>query len=230
VIRLRPVSVRGVLPGLRRDDRRNGFTLIEIVLAVALCAVVMMIIYGVVISTIQAAERVDELTHGSEIGPAILAQIREDIGAAFLPGDDQEYFVGQERGGRDRVDFVSSAAVFAPETTGSEPAVHSVNELGYQVKEGPSAEDGLVLYRRVDPFIDAEPLRGGRLTAIAEKVISFKVGYWSGAEWLPSWSASKHENQLPSSIRVELKMRVPDKKSEDGYTERTFVTIIPMAK
>ena len=212
------------------NRNRSGFTLIEIVLAVALCALVMMLIYGVLASTIQAAERIDELTHGSEIGPAILAQIREDVGAAFLPGKDQDFFVGQERAGRDRLDFVSSAAVYAAETPGSEPAVHWINEIGYQVKEGPSKEDGLVLYRRVDPFVDAEPLRGGRLTAIAEKVVSFKVTYWSGSAWEPSWVSSKHEDKLPESIRVELKLRVPDRRAEGGFAERQFATIIPIAK
>jgi len=214
----------------RRHSRVEGFTLIEIVLAVALCTLVMALVYGVVLSTIQAAERVDELTHGSEIGPAILAQIREDVGAAFMPGEDQDFFVGQERSGRDRLDFVSSAAVYASESPGAEPAIHSINEIGYQVKEGPSPEDGLVLYRRVDPFVDAEPLRGGRLTAIAEKVLSFKVAYWNGADWLTSWVSSKQERPLPSSIRIELKLLVPDRKAEGGHAERTFATIIPLAK
>ncbi|HZL71056.1 MAG TPA: type II secretion system protein GspJ [Planctomycetota bacterium] len=213
-----------------RRTSTSGFTLIEILLAVALCALVMTLVYGVLMATIQASERVDELTHGSEIGPAILAQIREDIGAAFLPGTDQDYFVGQERSGRDRVDFVSSAAVYASETPGAEPTIHSVNEIGYQVKEGPSGEDGLVLYRRVDPFVDAQPLQGGRLTAIAEKVTSFKVTYSAGAEWLTSWVSSKHENTLPSSIKIELKLRVPDRTAEGGFQERTFATIIPLAK
>jgi len=220
----------GVVLRGHHKGRIEGFTLIEIILAVALVALVMGVIYGVVISTIQAAERVDELTHGSEIGPAILAQIREDVAAAFLPGIDQDYFVGQERSGRDRLDFVSSTAVFASETPMSEPAVHTVNEIGYQVREGPTPEDGLVLYRRVDPFIDAEPLRGGRLTALAEKVTSFKVAYWGGAEWLPSWVSSKQDNKLPPAIRIELKLKVPDRLAEEGASERTFVTIIPLAR
>jgi prepilin-type N-terminal cleavage/methylation domain-containing protein len=209
---------------------RSAFTLIEILLAVALCALVMTLVYGVLMATIQASEQVDELTHGSEIGPAILAQIREDLGAAFLPGTDQDYFVGQERSGRDRIDFVSSAAVYASETPGAEPAIHSVNEIGYQVKEGPSAEDGLVLYRRVDVFVDAQPLQGGRLTAIAEKVTSFKVTYSSGGDWLTSWVSSKQENTLPATIKIELKLRVPDRRAEGGFQERTFATIISLAK
>lgn len=213
-----------------RRSPRSGFTLIEIILAVALCALVMLLIYGVLSSTIQAAERIDEMTHGSEIGPAVLAQIREDAGAAFLPGEDEDFFVGQERSGRDRLDFISSSAVFASDGPGSEPKIHPVSEIGYQVKEGPSAEDGLVLYRRVDPFVDAEPLRGGRLTALAEQVISFKVTYWSGAEWLTSWVSSKQEDTLPSSIRVELKLRIPDRLADGGFSERTYATIIPLAK
>jgi general secretion pathway protein J len=217
-------------PGSRVRGHSRGFTLIEIILAVALCALVMLLVHGVLTATLQAAERIDEMTHGSEIGPAVLAQIREDIGAAFLPGTEEDYFVGQERTGRDRLDFISSSAVFASDGPGSEPKIHSVSEIGYQVKEGPAAEDGLVLYRRVDPFVDAEPLRGGRLTALAEQVISFKVSYWSGAEWQTSWVSSKQDDSLPASVRVELKLRVPERLAEEGYTERTFATIIPLAK
>ena len=210
-----------------RSRRRGGFTLIEIVLAVALCALVMTLVYGVVLSTIQAAGQIEELTHGSEIGPAILALLREDVGAAFLPGKDQDYFVGQERSGRDRLDFVSSAPVYAAETTGGEPKIHSVSEIGYQVKESP--EDGLVLYRRVDPFVDAEPLRGGRLMAIAP-VTSFKVSYFDNGAWTNSWSSQKNGHRLPSSIKIELKMRIPNQVAKEGFVERTFATVIPMAR
>lgn len=207
--------------------RAGGFTLLEVILAVALCALVMTLIYGVLLSTVQAAERIDELTHGSEIGPAILSLIREDVGAAFLPGDDQDFFVGQERAGRDRLDFVSSAAVYASETPGAEPKIHSINEIGYQVKE--NAEGVPVLYRRVDPFVDAEPLRGGRLIALAP-VTQFKVTYWTGTEWVPAWVSSKAENKLPASVRIEMKLRVPDRRGEGGTAERMYSTIIPLAK
>ena len=210
---------------LRRQDR--GFTLIEVVLAVALCALVMTLIYGILVSTIDAAGRIEELTHGSEIGPAILSLIREDVGAAFLPGDDQDFFVGQERGGKDRLDFVSSSAVFAAETSGAEPKIHSINEIGYQVKE--DSEGVPILYRRVDPFVDAEPLRGGRLIALAP-VTQFKVTYWTGKEWVPTWVSSKAENKLPTSVRIEMKLRVPDRRAEGGTAERAYSTIIPLAK
>ena len=207
-------------------NRRAAFTLLEVILAVALCALIMSLIYGVVISTIHASEQIEQITQGSEVGPAILSLMREDLGAAFLPGKDQDYFVGQSRAGRDRLDFVSSSPVYAAESAGSEPKIHSVSEIGYQVKE--SREDGLVLYRRVDPFVDAEPLRGGRLIALAP-VTSFKVTYFENGAWVDSWASSKHENQLPSSIKIELKMKLPDSAAKEGVAEKTFSTVIPLA-
>jgi general secretion pathway protein J len=213
-----------------RRHAEAGFTLLEIVLAVALVALIMALVYGVVVSTVQAAEKIDELTHGSEIGPAILAQIREDLSAAFLPDANQEYFVGQDRAGRDRIDFISSVAVFASETAQTEPRLTTVNELGYQVKEAPDRSDGLILYRRVDPFIDAEPLRGGRLTMLADGVTQFRISYSNGADWQSTWSTGKNEGRLPASLRIELKIRVPDQMAEGGVAERTYSTLIPLAR
>src|SRR6185436_2944088 len=121
-------------------------------------------------------ERIEQLTAGSEVGPALLAQITQDLGAAFLPDDKQDYFVGQDRktggGDKDRVDFVTSVMVFDSESPQVEPRFHSVNEVGYQLKESPDAPGQLMLYRKVDAFIDSEPLRGGKLTLMAERILS----------------------------------------------------------
>ena len=62
---------------------RKGFTLVELMLAVLILAIMMSIVYGVVVSTVNAAHRVEEITASSEIGPAILTQVRSDLEAAF---------------------------------------------------------------------------------------------------------------------------------------------------
>ena len=117
--------------------KKNGFTLIELMLAMLILAIIMTIVYASVVSTMQADERIEELTAGSEVGPALLAQITQDLGAAFIPDDKQDYFVGQDRkgggGDKDRVDFVSSVMVFDSESPQVEPRFHSVNEIGYQL-------------------------------------------------------------------------------------------------
>src|SRR6185436_5829622 len=105
--------------GRSEMSRRRGFTLVELMLAVLILAIMMSIVYGVVVSTVTAARRVEEITATSEIGPAILTQIRADLEAAFLPKPDDEYFVATKRAGagnnRDHIDFVSGVMAYSPE-------------------------------------------------------------------------------------------------------------------
>lgn len=213
---------------------RRGFTLLELMIAVFLTAIVMTILYGVVSSTLRAEQRIDELTHGSEIGPAVLQQVRQDLDAAFLPDDKADYFKGADQkgygGDRDRVDFVSSVVVYAADGPFAEPRFHSINELGYQVKDSPEHAGEGALYRRVDPFLDAEPGRGGELTLIADRVISFNIEFWKDAKWVTTWSSKTQKNQLPEAIKIELKMKVPDRQAEGGFAERTFATVLPLVR
>ena len=212
----------------------SGFTLLEILLSIFLVAVVMSICYGIVASTIKADGRITELTHGSEIGPAVLTQIRADVDAAFLPDKETEYFKGTDQkgysGDRDRLDFVSSVVVFGADQPMAEPRFHSVNEIGYQLKDSPEHDGEGILYRRVDPFLDAEPTRGGNLTLVCDRVLSFNVEYWNGTQWISTWLAKQNDDKLPSAVKVELKLRIPDRQSPSGVSDRLFSTILPLVR
>ncbi|MBI4565035.1 MAG: prepilin-type N-terminal cleavage/methylation domain-containing protein [Planctomycetes bacterium] len=212
----------------------RGFTLLEVLLAVTLLAILMALIYGVVVSTVQAQQRIDAITHGSEIGPAILNQIRQDLTGAFLPDSLQDYFVGQDRkqgyGDGDRVDFISSVMAYGTETSMSRPMFHSVNEVGYQVAESPDHPGELILYRRLDLFVDAEALQAGRLAVLADRVLSFNIEYRKKTEWVTTWISSQAEHTLPDAVKVELKMRVPDASAKEGTVERTYATIVALVK
>ncbi|HUR38709.1 MAG TPA: prepilin-type N-terminal cleavage/methylation domain-containing protein, partial [Planctomycetota bacterium] len=172
-----------------RKDRR-GFTLVELMLAILILAIMMSIIYGLVVSTVSAARRVEEITASSEIGPAILTRVRSDLQAAFLPKDG-EFFVGAKRPGggadRDRIDFISGEMAYGTEIDGEDARFHSINEVGYQVLENRKDPNVGVLYRREDYFIDAEPLKGGRLTEVYDRVRSFSLRYYDGEAWRPDW-------------------------------------------
>ncbi len=210
--------------------RENGFTLVELMLSILLLAVMMSIIYGAVVSTVEAAHRVEEINQGSEIGPAILSQIREDLEGAFLPARDAEWFVALPRkgstGDRDRIDFVTARMAYGARKDGEDPAFHSVNEVGYQVIDGRPGTDATVgvLYRREDYFIDNEPLRGGHLMEMYDRVRHFHLEFYNGEKWMPDWNSKREKNKLPQAVRIELRIVVNDRDNKN--LEQSFVSIV----
>jgi general secretion pathway protein J len=209
-----------------RLRKSEGFTLVELMLAILILAIMMSIVYGVVVSTVTAARRVEEITAASELGPAILTQIRSDLESAFLPKDG-EFFVGVKRPGagsdRDRVDFISGTLAYGSENDVEEPRFHSINEVGYQVLTSPKDPGMGVLYRREDYFIDNEPLKGGHLIEMYDRVKSFSLRYYDGKDWRTDWS-SKAQKGLPKAVEIELKIFVS--WNGEPYHEQAFKTTV----
>jgi prepilin-type N-terminal cleavage/methylation domain-containing protein len=223
--RIRRSGVRHPPSDIRHPE--SGFTLVELMLAVLILAIIMSIIYGVVVSTVQAQQRVEEISQVSEIGPAILGQIREDLEGAFLPKPGLDSFVGIDRkgstGDRDRLDFVTARMAYGSERDGDEPVFHSVNETGYQLLESKDDPNLAVLYRREDFFLDNEPLKGGRLTEIYDRVRHLSFEFWNGEKWMPDWSSKREKDKLPQAVKVELRILVTER---DQPVEQTFTTTV----
>jgi hypothetical protein len=198
-------------------------------LAVLILAVIMTIIYGVVVSTVQAQEEVEQISSGTEVGPAILSQIREDLEGAFLPKTGVEYFVGVDKKGAtgdyDRLDFVTGRMAYGAMREGEEPQFHSVNEVGYLVQDGRLGGQGGVLFRREDYFLDNEPLKGGRLLELYDRVEHLDLQYWNGEKWLGAWNSKAEKDKLPLAVRVELRIAISP-PSANPPVVRTFVTTV----
>jgi hypothetical protein len=198
-------------------------------LAVLILAIMMSIIYGVVVSTVTAARRVEEITASSEIGPAILTQLRVDLEAAFLPKEG-EFFVATKRAGagnaRDRIDFVSGVLSYGQENDIEEPRFHSINEIGYQTIDSRKDPSVAILYRREDCYIDSDPLKGGRLTELYDRVRSFSLRFLEGETWRNDWN-SKAQKGLPKAVEIELRILVNDRENkEEEQTFKTTVTFL----
>src|SRR3989338_1322436 len=139
---------------------KSGFTLLELMLTVSLVAAIMMIIYGILYSTIEEADAVEHIVETSEIGTTLLNLVRQDLEGVFLPQKDKQYFVGQNlkrgTGDRDKLDFVTTSLSYGKEDdplTGLVPPdaqdkFYSVNESGYQLRDNEHEYGYMVLYRR----------------------------------------------------------------------------------
>ncbi|MBI2901806.1 MAG: prepilin-type N-terminal cleavage/methylation domain-containing protein [Planctomycetes bacterium] len=213
--------------------RRGGFTLIELMITVLIVAIVMALLYGVVASTVQAAQRIEEILLGAEVGPAILAQIREDIEGVFLTDANAEQFVGLNRqgaqGGRDRIDFLSTTMSYDRENEGADPRFCGLNEVGYQVQDRRDDTSLGILYRRIDPFVDADPLKGGRLVEMYDRVRVFEVEFIDDPTKppVPEWNNKEAKGKLPRAVKIGLTISVAVRGGE-AYEDRHYTMTVTL--
>jgi hypothetical protein len=207
----------------------------EVLLTLALLATAMAIISGVLVSSIETRDRIEESIVRYEVGPAVLRIMAEDIRAAFIPFGspaDKEYFVGRAitsgMGSADRLDFVSTRNSFDPDT-GLEC---DVTEIGYQMLMNFEDSSLYRLMRREDPFIDDKPLSGGALAQMFNRVKSLKFEYFDGEEWKLGWNNTKQSAKLPEAVRIELILSLPQLGGTDESEpyEPTFSTTVSLPK
>ncbi len=177
----------------------RGFTLIEIVAAVAVAALILSATYGVVTTTMTSQRRVEELLGVYKEGAAILNLVSEDLRSAVYRNKSQNFVVRTESE-FPSFDFIGFG--WNPETGRIAPG-----EIGYALERN----DGRIyLYRRF-ARPDGSIEDGGTYTLVSNDILSWKVEYlvrvkrekeWE-KEWEEEWVKSE---SLPTAVRVEFEL------------------------
>ncbi len=215
-------------PIYRSCDDTRGFTLIEVMIAMAILAVMAMLIYTSLSQTISSkddVEKRDELGHSANL---VLNKMTLDLQMAFLltgpeflgsDGKMKTAFIGKE----DRVDFSSLSHVrYFKDSKESDYA-----EVGYFVEDDKEDPGNKLLVRRESKLIDDKPTEGGTSEAMVEGVKEFHLEYYDSnkKEWLKSWDSTQVDvsNRLPRAVKIELK--VQDPSMEEPYEFSTIVDL-----
>lgn len=225
---------------MSRFPRSGGFTLLEVLLTVTITAVMIGIIYGVLVSTLQARTKLEHNAEMDEAGPVLLKMLSDDIAAAFVPPvpdqpppaegeaapENPAYFTGKDNtlgaGEADELNFICSRDVWDPVTR----RVADFCEVGYYLRANTEDSSVQVLVRREDPYVDDKPASGGSLQEMYRRVKSLKLEYWDGKEWLNTWGDQDAQKKtLPLIVKITLVI-VPDAelaKKDAQAAEKKFV-------
>jgi general secretion pathway protein J len=219
----------------RRVPGARGMTLIEIVVAVTVLAMVSVLIHGVIDSLTRGrkgeAMRVDRVHEGREA----LQRIVRDLSAAYLSMHvpaipalmtGKTAFVGRSSTPYDRIDFTA----FAHRRTTRDARESDQAEVGYFVVPNPDDSSKMDLVRREQTPIDLDPLKGGVVDVVAEGVEEFHIKYLEPqtARWLDSWDSTQVSGQ-PNRLPFEVDIRLVLKGVGDGppyeYATKIFIPI-----
>jgi general secretion pathway protein J len=209
----------------------RGFTLLEVMIAVAITAVIGTMAAGVYQQVDRAASVAREQGERYAGARLALTRLSRELSMAFL---SEHYDRARYRdrptlfkGERDKLLFTTMAHVrLVQDAKESDQAV-----VEYLVERDPvSGQDAL--FRREKVRIDDEAERGGRQDLVATHVKGLSLQYWDlkRKEWVREWSTRTPEklNELPTRVRIELEVTLADGRSEKFTTQSRVAITAPL--
>jgi general secretion pathway protein J len=213
---------------------RRGFTLLEIMLAVAVLSLVGTMIYSGFAQTALNKARIEQDVDHSRVIHMTLDRMARELTMAFVsthvnPSLDLRVvdtaFIGKDNGKDDRIDFTS----FSHRRLYRNARESDQNEISYFVTEHPDDPGVLVLARREQNRSDEDPRRGGKSQILVENIEEFNVEYFDPllSDWVQTWNTEDmlaQPNRLPTQVRIRLSVKDPRHRGET-QTFGTRVTI-----
>ena len=179
-------------------EQRNGFTLIELIVATSMLAMLAGASYAALSTGTRAAAKVKRYNNMIAHGQAALQAIAYDVRAAVIHED----FVltaldrANEDVPTDTIDFIAAGK---PRLQYQEPTSGRY-EVGYYIENDPDT-DFQWLVRREDATLDMDGLEGGAITLVGPYVNSLNLSFYDGIQWYTSWEQSE---TLPELVYVEI--------------------------
>jgi general secretion pathway protein J len=218
--------------GARRHVSR-GLTLLEVMVAVGILAMVAVLTYGAFDGLSRGKRNLGRLNDRYHQGRAALSRISMELSSAFLslhqPPNEQQIhrltiFAGSNQSPADRIDFTS----FSHRRLVRDSHETDQNEISYFGSPDPNVSGKVDLARREAAMIDLEPKRGGEVNVLAEDIDLFDVKYLDATTgmWTETWDSSQSTGQL-GRLPYEIKLTLVLKGGADGKPI-TFTTKMSM--
>jgi general secretion pathway protein J len=224
---------------IRRRYSKRGMTLLEILVSMAIMAMISLLIYGAFDSISRGrrgeAMRADRARQGRDAMERMVRELEGAFLSLHTPSAPalitrQTAFVATSSNPFDRLDFAS----FAHRRITAESHESDQAEIGYFVVKDPNVDEKMDLVRREESPIDVsgilDPKRGGVINLMAEDVEMFDIKYLDPLtqQWVESWdstSISGQLNRLPIEVRIELQMKAVAHTPPFKYVTKVFIPI-----
>ncbi len=201
-----------------------GFTLIEILVTVAILAVIFSIIFGTFFYTVNNAETQEERAAIYHRASFILNNISQNLASACVPfagnyseeNNDRKIFVGTKNSTGDTP--ADSLSLFTTNPRFASPSMAGeIAYVSYEVTSTPSGEPGsfedknnpLTLKCTVEPLFLKSTDEAGGGAQWEQNIRSLSIEYFDGSNWVTEWSYTD-EKALPAAARATLELADSD--------------------
>jgi len=220
-------------PRSRKKRLERGLTLLEVMVAVAILAMVSLLIYGAFDSMNRGKKSLERMTDRYHQGRGAMDRMAMELSSAFLslhqPLTQQQIrrltvFVGTHSTPADRIDFAS----FSHRRLTRDSHESDQNEISYFASQDPDVSGKVDLARREANMIDIEPKKGGEVNVLVDDIESFSVKYLDPTTglWTDTWDTTQATSQ-PGRLPFEIKLTLVLKGGPANQPIR-FVTKVAM--
>lgn len=187
-----------------RHNRSNGFTLMELILAVGVSALVLAAISGVFFSAVRVREATARAVDESLPAQQALAVLRRDLQGAMPPSTNGVLAGPFRVGDVASAGLSQNAAIEFYTTTG---ALHAnepwgdVQRVAYFLRDGAAGKELVRAVTRnlltaFPPAADEQWMMDG--------VQSVEFDCFDGAQWRATWDTTLADTNLPVAVRVRI--------------------------
>ena len=179
-----------------------GFTLIEVVIAVALLSLVMSSVYGIfttISSTEQRLQSEAELYHQARV---IFDRLGRELSCSYLAtsNENSAFSASNENNGSPYLAFTSTSAI----TKGAQQG--GLVRLRYELNTEFNKKVGRLLRSSVPLFAPDDPKNGQRLSS---QIKQLQWRFYDGIDWQEDWDSGQ-SNSLPQTVEISMTLMNDD--------------------
>lgn len=196
--------------GSRGEDfsQSKGFTLLEVLIAVAIMAGIVTVIYTSFSTASRNVAQAEARRDESDLARTLLTKLSNDITNAYYNQSMKETFFYGKKSSEEldapRFDTIALTTL----TNWRKPNSKETDlwEVGYRFEETPEKHGIMLIRKEKREFgTDNTPLEGGMDYTLTERVKGLRLRYYNGLMWSDDWdNRSQRSLQLPKAVEITL--------------------------
>jgi general secretion pathway protein J len=203
-------------PALSRGGRgRNiwnsrGFTLIEVLLALAILAVIVTEVYRSFSNASQGVQQAETVRDGTDLARTLIARLTSDLANAYVNGGMSVTFLrgrkAEDEDTKDRIDSISLTTLTDPNARQPDSPETGLWEVGYFFQERPEDKKRVLMRReKRELSADVPPGEGGVEYELTDEVKILRIRYSPDgfSSWRDEWD-TKSGSGVPRAAEILL--------------------------